>query len=151
MKRIKWILLIILIISIIVTTILFINFVRDKKTSSNNIQKENTNTIDLNSINNKSWYIKLLTIDKDGEILFRNDSYENIYIVITEENLKYCYSAEEECKIDNYIFNNNRIYIIANDTIGSGEYKIEFENQHLKFSRKEKDKTITYYFEEAKG
>lgn len=142
MKNIKWILLVILIISIVITGIIFVNFIKTNNNLNKNI---------LNSLYNKYLYFTSLTVADDDEQYFRNDSYEGKYIVITKDKIEYCDIKEEHCKVDNYIYQNNMISITTSNTLGEGNYEIELTGDELKLSRTENGKTISYYFVEAKG
>lgn len=142
MKNIKWILLIILIISIVITGIIFVNFIK----TNNNVNKNI-----LNSLYNKYLYFTSLTVADGDEQYFRNDSYEGKYIVITKDKIEYCDIKEVHCKVDNYTYQNNMISITTSNTLGEGNYEIELTDDELKLSRTENGKTISYYFVEAKG
>lgn len=151
-KYIKWFLLSILIIAILITIILFRNFVDE----NNNNNLNNDNVIDneksiLDSFYDKRLYfINMVISDSSGEIL-RIDYNDGKYIIINNQTIEYCYSSEEECKVDNYVYGNDNISISTYNTLGPGNYKIEVLDEMLKLSRNEKDKIISYYFEDSKG
>lgn len=153
MKKIKWFLFIILIISILVTVILFINFTSDKNNNGNidnNIENKEEFSV-LDNLYNKEWYIISLTVTDNNVELFRNDSYDNQYIVIDKETIKYCNVNDIDCKIDDYVYQNNKISISTKNTIGAGDYEVKYIKGNLALSTKESGKTVTYYFEEGKG
>jgi len=151
MKNVKWILLTILLISIIITVILFVNFVKEKNNNLNDDYINNITDDILKNIYDKKWHIISLTIADGNDEYFRNDSYDDKYIVISKENIEYCDNNEKKCKIDNYTYQNNVISITTSNSLGEGNYEIELAEDKLKLSRKENGKTISYYFEEAKG
>ena len=150
-KYIKWILLSILIISILITVILFINFAKENNNNLGTNHAENNEKDILENFYNKNLYFLNMTIYENNEEIFRSNYNDGKYIVINNQTIKYCYSSNSECKVDNYTYDNNKISIKTYNTLGPGDYKVEVLDEMLKLSRKEKDKTISYCFEEAKG
>lgn len=153
-KKIKWIFFILLIVSLIITAVLFIKFSKEYKENFNKDNNYNNNINDdinesnviLNEIMNKEWYINLLTISENGEEYFRYNSYDSKYIILDEKTIKYCNGEGNECKEDNYIYINDMLSIKTDNTLGSGDYSIKcFENE-LELLRKEGNRIITYYF-----
>jgi len=151
MKNFKWILLIILSVSILITIMLFINFMSKKQ--NDNISSDNNNIVNnvLNDIYDKKWHIMNLTVTYENEELFRNDSYNNEYIIIDKETLKYCNLTNKECSKDEYIYNNNKISISTDNTLGTGDYEVIYLDDTLKLSTKINDRIVSYSFVEAKG
>jgi len=146
MKKTKWILLIILLISILITAIIFINFFKTKSNNSNNNVNNN-----LNNIYNKNWYITSLIVIDGNKETFRNDSYNNKYIIISESTIEFCDLSSKKCFSDEYVYHDNKILISTYNSLGPGDYEIELVNDTLKLSRKEDNDIVSYYFEEAKG
>jgi len=149
-KNIKLILLVILIVSMLITVILFVNFAKKNNVSNNGYVENNKDDI-LKDFYNVNLYFANMTISGGNEELFRTDYRDGKYLVISKQSVEYCYDKEKECKIDNYVYQNNMISISTKNTIGAGDYTIELIDDKLKLSRKENGKTISYYFEEAKG
>lgn len=144
-KNLKWIFLAILIIFIVITVVLFINFIRSNNSSDND--KDNI----LNEIYDKNWFLLETTISNDLDILYKNESNGNIYVVIKKLVIEYCDSENNECREETYTYNNEMISIEGNDTLGKGDYVVDITEDNLKLSRKVNGRTITYYFEASKG
>lgn len=150
-KYIKWILLSILITSIVITIILFINFIKEKNNSSNNQNIVNNEKTILEKFYNRNLYFLDMTISEKNQEIFRTGYTDGRYIIINSKTIEYCYSPDEDCKIDNYTYNNDTINISTSNSLGPGDYKIDVIDEKLKLSRQIKGKTISYYFEAAKG
>jgi len=147
-KNLKWIFLAILIIFIVITVVLFINYIRSDNNNNNN---DNNNDNILSEIYDKNWYLLETTISNDIDILYKSKSNGNIYIVIKNLVIEYCDSENNECREEKYTYNNEMISIEGNDTLGKGDYLVDIAEDNLKLSRKVNGRTITYYFETAKG
>lgn len=140
MKKFKWVLLGVLIVSLVFTFTMFINFIN-----------KNNNDVVFKEIYNKDWYIMSLVVTDTEEVIFRNDSYSGKYIVLSENTIKLCDIYEDSCKVDNYIYENNIIYLSSQNTLGTGNYEIEFSDSTLILSTKEGGITTSYHLVEAKG
>lgn len=135
-KKYRWLILISL---IIIGIVLFIIFARDYK-QSDNIDN------DLSFIKDKKWYITSLSISEDGEEFFKNDSYAFKYIIFDDKTIKFCDSNSNECKKDNYTYTNDMISIETLNTIGKGNYTIEYTDVELTLSRNEGKRKTVYTF-----
>lgn len=148
MKYIKWIFLTLLILGIIITAILFCNFVnnRSKITETNNDKIKELYDINL--------YRRKHVIYEDNKLLLDFTVIENGgYIVFDEKHVTYC-RIENICDSSNYTYNseNNELYIERDNIfLRDGTYNIEIKEDTVELSIKNSNRKTVYYLDMPKG
>ena len=145
-KNIKWILLAILIIMIIITGILFINFATNKE-DSNNISK----------IYNIEWFRKEAKLYINNELYYEGKNLiDQRYLKFEKDKVHYCnYDDNNKCETYNYTYNEEEETIFfdsGENFVKKGTYKVVFYKDGFELTLKDKDDSIIIYtFRQAKG
>lgn len=144
-KYIKWILLVIFIISLIVTVFLFYKFI-NRNTDINN---------QITQLYDERYFRTGISHYKDGVLINENlHLSDDRYVVFTEKYIEYCNidQVQDGCKKYNYSYNNGTIYIEAEDYfISKGEYNISFSDDGFDLSQLSSVGEVIYHFHIPKG
>lgn len=141
-KNLKWILLVVLIISLIITGILFINFNKDR----------NSNAIDdteFSKILNKRWRRVGVSLYENGELISENFELSDLrYMFFTQDYVAYCNPPSEDCDEYTYIYEDGVITINSEDYfITKGTYDIVFEEESITLSQTLESVKIIHHLE----
>lgn len=148
MKKVKWILLSLLVISIIITVILFINFISDKG------HQQLTPINKIKELYNIHLYRKSYNIYENDELILDFQVIENGgYIVFDEKQVTYC-DSENICNSSKYTYDseNDTIYVETyNKLLNRGTYNINIKEDVVKLTVEQGKRKTVYYFDMPKG
>lgn len=142
LKYIKWLCLIIGIIGVITLSSLYIdNF---KKNLTNNTESETS------YLYNTAWYKTKIENYKNNKLIGSVTLTDPRYIIFYPNHVEYVYPEETNQYTYTYI---DKILTITGPTnfLLEGSYKVSFDNNQLKLSISEKNKTKVHYFTKAEG
>lgn len=141
-KYFKWILLIILIISLIITSILFINFSKNKN-------ENNNNSTEISEILNKRWRRVGAALYENGKLVSENNElYDLRYMFFTKDYVAYCNPPSEDCDEYTYTYSDGLITINSEDYfVTKGTYNISFKETGITLSQTSGNIKVIYYFE----
>lgn len=142
LKYIKWLCLIIAIIGIIILGVIYTNNL--KKTPDNNSQQKNYSLYDT------AWYKTKIENYENNELVGTMTLSDPRYIIFNKDYVEYVYPEETKQYMYTY---NDKILTITGPTnfLSEGSYKVSFDNNQLKLSNDNENKTKIYYFTRAEG
>ena len=144
MKKRITIFLIMILISIVSITILYI-----RKNNSNNNQIEDTGNI------YNTWNLYKQEVVNNGKVIQSFEASGMTLALKSNGSIDICYEEETEkaCLSALYEYNNNLLVIEDNTSFIKGKYKVKVEKDKMNLeSKQDNDKTeIIFYFEKAEG
>lgn len=147
-KNIKWILLIITILSLIITCIMFINF--NKERTNNNIQNS-----ELSKIYDKIWLRTGISVYENNNFIGENLTLiDTRYLLFKKDKVSYCNPETDICTEYSYTYNeeDNTIYFDSEDYfVVKGTYEIKINEDNFELTMIAGNETIIYHFETPKG
>ena len=142
-KYIKWILLVILIISLIITSILFINFASNREDTLKN------ETSELDKFYGKKLRRIGVALYKNDELISENLELTDLrFMVFNKNNVTYCDMNGEKCDKYDYLYEKDVITINSEDYfITNGTYEIEFTDNRILLTQMVDDMKMVHYLE----
>lgn len=141
-KYIKWVFLVISIISLIITIILFVNFLEQNNNKKPSI-KDN-----LGIMYDKYLIRKGIKIYENGELLGEDFDFKiNHYIRFSNDYVEYCNDGIIDCDKYNYVYDNGNVNIFSEIFYKlDGIYEITIENNILILTQTRDNSKIINYF-----
>ena len=144
-KYFKWFMLGIFIISVIITLILFFNFIKDHDTvyTDNELNQNSP----LSIIYGKKWRRTGVAHYEGGLLVSDNMDLEDFrFMVFTEDYVEYCDMYGEDCDKYHYEYNDGIIFIDSEDyLIIKGTYNIVFDEEIIELSIEKDNYKYIYY------
>lgn len=149
MKRnFKWVLFGILIIVLVITVFLFLNFLKKRNIG----RQENDKFNEIYGIN----YLRTgVSYSEDGVLVDENfNLIDSRYLTFSEDYVEFCNPSDTDvfCEKFNYSFKDGEIYFDSSDYfVVKGFYRMEFNDTGFTLIQSTANSNIIYYFSSPMG
>ena len=148
-KYVKWFLLSLLIISLVITIFMYLDYEKEKKEEI----KPQIVEDELKILYNKEWFKSGVAFYEDDKLISENLDMINVnYIVLTDAKIDFCNSITMECTTYDYQYSNGKITINSQEEfILGGTYDINYSEEKMELIYTEGQSRYIHYFDTPKG
>lgn len=144
LKYLKYISLTILITLIVYVSFLYINY---SKTNNNESHVQDiVNVSEKYDLLGNQWFFDKILIYNGDKLLNETDVNGNSYIFLDDASIDYCSSSNGDCVTGEYIYIDDKLTVPFDILFAKGEYDVFIQENILKLSKNNGDRTTVYVF-----